>query len=422
MVVVRATCDTFEVLKECSVPGEYRHSGTDDHLDLREYNNEIELQANVPGGVVKFGASFSRAQSVYIGAALVGIQQVPRGELRRSDLRGNCEGALHFVRGAYIGAFAVRSASSGSYATAMDVFAASVGGSKTKDEELLRESGSLDACKMAKLGDAQAPVGCSSVVSLELREISESEGPTVHRQCKVGFGFVNGKCVPVESSTARACEEGQMHACDELCELGDSRGCGQLGLILEINKDHPEALAAYEKACEFGEYHACSRAGVMYSYGMGIAKDERRSTEYFRLACEGFDPDGCTNYGMALDLGRAISPHPAQARMMFQSACEAGNASGCFGYGYLLRTGRGGKPQPSLGDEQIVSAFEMGEEGYFEYGCTNGYGFACVALGAAYEFGLAGRPKSTEDAAMLYEQACESHPWGCRALKRMDLP
>jgi TPR repeat protein len=92
------------------------------------------------------------------------------------------------------------------------------------------------------------------------------------------------------------------------CELGDMRGCYELGALVITPKASPEFIAAgvkrfqavcSEGACDAGTkvmYSAatcaryvglaCERLGMHYDQGIGVTKDRKLATTAWQRACE----------------------------------------------------------------------------------------------------------------------------------------
>ncbi len=67
------------------------------------------------------------------------------------------------------------------------------------------------------------------------------------------------------------------------CELGEGKGCGDLGNLFHdgsIGKDLKEAARFYGRACTLNDYNGCILLGGMYGKGEGVRKSQILADEY----------------------------------------------------------------------------------------------------------------------------------------------
>lgn len=194
----------------------------------------------------------------------------------------------------------------------------------------------------------------------------------------------------------------------EACDLGEPRGCTDLGYIFEAGlngtSNLSKARSLYKQGCDGGNAHGCSNLGYLMEAGIGGPVDFTSAQDLYRRGCEGGNPRGCANLGVLFEHGRGIQKNLQSARNYYKQACEGDNAIGCTNLGYLFETGGGG-----VQDKAVA-------RGYYEQGCDGGNGIGCINLGTFYEFGIGG-PEDKSYARELYEFGCDAgEPRGCKNL------
>ena len=122
--VVRYDCMSFRVLKDCRAEGSYAYAPVTPKEDVVKLASRDEVAANLPVLGAKLSAGLERGKSIDIALVTVGKRRSTRQEAIVTDLHGNCGGATHVVRGAYIGAFAMTSGSVGKVQASAEVFGA----------------------------------------------------------------------------------------------------------------------------------------------------------------------------------------------------------------------------------------------------------------------------------------------------------
>src|SRR6185436_8705494 len=143
------------------------------------------------------------------------------------DLKGSCDGATHFVRGATVGAFAMDTGTKAKARAVAELFGASLGGGSSSAKEVQNKEGDLSDCSKASPDAEKAPSQCGAPLRLVLAAVTkaqpaaakpaekpaakpaESEGPKVEAAeegCPKGLVFAEGKCTAPASAPAYQCD------------------------------------------------------------------------------------------------------------------------------------------------------------------------------------------------------------------------
>jgi TPR repeat protein len=112
------------------------------------------------------------------------------------------------------------------------------------------------------------------------------------------------------------------------CDLGESSGCTNLGMLYlkghgAVERDPAAAVTALEKGCEGGSSHACQSLGRIYLMGLvGQTKDPHKAADLVFMACAGSDKEGGESQPESCVLFQQIAMGLAQA-------CDEGNVEAC---------------------------------------------------------------------------------------------
>ena len=104
--------------------------------------------------------------------------------------------------------------------------------------------------------------------------------------------------------------------------LGDLFRKGVPG-IMKPNFD--ESVRLFSQAKELGFLDAQGNLGVLYIYGQGVPKDERKAVALFRGGAEKGNPLCMYFYAMCFDGGVGVEKDPASARSWYVRAAQGGN-------------------------------------------------------------------------------------------------
>lgn len=79
------------------------------------------------------------------------------------------------------------------------------------------------------------------------------------------------------------------------CELGDARGCVELGWLKQAGSDaeQPDAFAAHTKACNLGSVQGCLSAAALQYHGIGAPAAPEQAEQVARSWCEKGSPEAC---------------------------------------------------------------------------------------------------------------------------------
>jgi len=441
LVVVSYDCGKLKLLTDCSVGSDpYTFVGitTKEQMISLESSDEIRATFPLTGAALsgKIGGELARGATLDVGLAIVGKRSSTKTYVLRSELRGQCDGATHFVRSTTVGAFAMRTGTKGAVRAAADLFGV-VQASSTSAQQIENRDGSLDACRAAKIDADKAPAQCGTPLRLELRDV-RSEAPPASAlsaealeipRCPKGLvAAESGVCVPKQSGVLHLCapedpadcgvqcERGSLSSCAILgrsyaigrgvphdvpkaktiltaaCDKGSAQACGRLAEVHFAEKDIARATALFEKSCAAGWFTACETAGRIGFALPGAAKIDVFSM--FKRSCAGGDPEGCWGLGSLFATGLGVKKSDTEAYPYFRRACEGGARLGCVSLAKLIDTGVDGKN----GDPAAAAKL-------LDNSCERGFFDACSALASYYLEGR-GVAKDDDKAEKLLERAC----------------
>jgi len=420
----------LRLLSDCHLDGKYGFIGVNTKEQIVQLLSADEIKANLPaeglGIVAKLGAELGRSQALDVAIVMVGKRKTTWATATKQDLKGDCAAATHFVRGATIGAFAMRTGAKGQARSVAEVFGASAGASVSSDKRVQSTDGLLDACRNATPESNTPPAQCGALIRLELVRLEEGEQAGAKTaaasasegrnaavatdsdadSCPQGFVFSNGKCSRPSEATTHACEPGDVRDCSVQCEKGDAVSCDTLGYMFSngdgVTKNAKEALALFKKACELGSAHGCLNLGVVYGTGDGIAKDPQRAVDLYAQSCRDGQALGCRYAGLAYFSGQwGVPADYARGAKFEETGCNAGDHLCCNEIGVVYEKGLAGFAK------DLARA-----AGYYKMSCDGGEAIACGNLAFMLETG-AGMPKNPDIAGKMYEAACNWNPNQC---------
>lgn len=388
VAVVAYDCSSLRLLKACSLDGVYGFLGVSKKEEVVQLENKDELRANLPTFGAALGKSFSaeleRGSTLDVAMVLIGKKRTTVRSMTRDGLRGGagCEGATHFVRGAFVGAFALQLGTRGKVAAAASVFAA---GSSTSSKLSKYRDGQPETCSQVHAGAETAPETCAALLRLELVALGAASQPAA-RPDKLQMQADDAQCPAGMVRTAGKCAE-PVKERPHLCKWDDATDCAE--------------------QCSRGDLGSCNNLGLAYSQGAGVAKDEARAAELYKKACDGGHAGGCNNLAAKHFFGVAGQRDLAAAAASTTRACDLGDALGCANLGNDYANGWG---VPKDGARAVALS---------KQGCDGGESFACSVLGSLYERGE-GVPKDEARAASVYKRGCDGGDAGaCSYLARL---
>lgn len=253
---------------------------------------------------------------------------------------------------------------------------------------------------------------------------------------------------------ARACEGGDVEACDRLgaaywsgygvaqhrfhalslweytCARGIGSACEQAadvyadGKLLRPNPERVDALL--ERGCAADRATACTRLGALAMTGRTSTPNPRRAVKLWRKACSGGDADGCRQLALATIEGRGTSQDPEAGIALLVGACDAKSAEACRQLAGFHRAGIFVPKSEAEAEKAELRACEFGDgtsctelglrarstgeaevaRKHLEAGCTRGDPRGCALLGDLHALGADGVPIDPDRAAQAYAEAC----------------
>ena len=195
------------------------------------------------------------------------------------------------------------------------------------------------------------------------------------------------------------------------CDHGDPSGCAGQAALFD-KRDHPDALALYQRACDHHHWVACSRLAYVRASGLdGGVMDLATAVPLYERSCDHYELDACNNLGAIYAAGNGIAQDATKAKAYYQRACDGGNASGCKNLVAPIVPVRP-PPTPTDGSQDETACEPL--EGTAQAACFNN-------IGVAYEKGWTsnrkrrtGLKQDKTKAAALYRKACDlGEPSGC---------
>jgi TPR repeat protein len=442
----------MKLLKDCHIDGKYGFIGVNTKEQVVSLESDEEIKANLPGGglgiLAKIGAEIGRSQSLDIALVMVGKKKTTWGHASKQEVKGDCSGATHFIRGATVGAFAMRSGAKGKARTVAELFGAGLDASASSGKSIQNADGTLEACRKAAPEAEQPPSQCGALLRIELVKLDEQPKPTdapktdeataaadsQSESCPAGFVFSAGKCARPEADQAHVCKSGDVRDCTLQCEKGSApscdilgymfvtgagvtknpsegatlfqkacngghaNGCFNFGVVLQngqgVPKDEAKAMSLFDKACSDGVAIGCDAAAVNYYYGKGVAQDGLRAAKLFALGCRGGARNSCSNLGAMYNGGIVVPKNEKLAANLFKLACDGGVAVGCGNFAYMVEFGKGVTRDAPLAAKiyERACAVQTSE---------------CVWLGAVHQAGI-GVKKDSKRALAEFRKSCDA--------------
>ncbi len=135
----------------------------------------------------------------------------------------------------------------------------------------------------------------------------------------------------------------------------------------KMSEDMKKDPQRYERECNQGNMHSCTREGVMTAFGTwGHKKDYIRARGFLEKACNGGDHEGCKELAVLYQYGRGVAKDEKKALSLHSKACEAKNSTACYFAAELHQYGRGTKKDQAKAREYLSKA------------CASGYRSACT--------------------------------------------
>jgi len=469
VAVVAYDCKTIKLLKACKLGGSYGFAGVSRKEDVIQITSSDELAANLPLSSVTLGGEVKRGSSIDLALILVGKKGTTVAEAGKPELTGSCDGATHFVKGAFVGAFAMATGTNGKVRAVAEMFGASASAASASEKKTANKDGDLEACRKATADAASPPDQCQAAIRVELvplvAERAAGDGKAGAKEeglknpCPQGMVLSGGKCSTPEKVETHLCDPKNAKECVEQCDKGDPGSCLHLAYLHRSGKDVPKdiekASSLFQKSCDGGVARACYAKGDELMVVRMNAKDEGAKTEarikaeqYYNKACELGDGWVCWNIAdwYLREGSLAVFPKdPARAASLVRRGCNLGYAYSCSTLaGMLIKGEHTTKDVPAALDllrracdggrledcEAIGNVYRKGEavpkdgnkaiESYTR-SCRMGGMRACNSAGVIYAKGD-GVPKDLNKAREMYEKGCPVESYGydaCNSLGEM---
>lgn len=411
----------LRLLKDCHIDGEYGFIGVNTKEQVVRLLTAEEVKANLPGAglgiLAKIGGELGQSQALEIAIVMVGKKKTTWATASKKDLKGQCAGATHFVRGATIGAFAMRSAAKGRASTVAEIFGAGASAAASKSSDLANKDGLIDACRKAMPDSNTPPQQCGSLIRLELVALDDgdtqqkpkADGPTVVKNeeseaCPPGFVFSGGKCTKPEMAESHVCKFGDVQDCSVQCDKGNTGSCDALGVMFaqgkNVSANAVEAAKLFVKACKGGESNGCYNLAIALYNGSGLPVAKDKAHVLARKACLDGHAQACGMAARQYHFGDGVPEDLTNAAKLYLQACKGGDKSSCSELGVMAHAGQGMKQ-----DDRIAA-------GLFKMACDGGASIGCSNLGYLVEVGK-GVKQDARLAAAIYEKACRENTAEC---------
>jgi TPR repeat protein len=483
VAVLSYTCKGIQVLPDCKLDGSYKFAEIAIKKETLDIDQSSDLSATLPVAMVEISAEIKRGLKLQLAYAMIGrsTQQGDEGEVWKGDLKPDkaCEGATHYVRQAWMGAFDFGTATEGSVAGGVKTMGAGAEGSSKSAKKLGRTDGVMGDCK-ANSGDAprdNPPGGCNAIVRLVLGPVVQKKPATkadsepeptsttaskpekVLNTCTQGYvRDSKGQCKLKSAAKSYLCDPKDANECAEQCNKGSAESCHNAARAQFAKGKHASfaeaqeaAIPFYEKGCEGDYYPSCN--SYAFSFLSGKTPNRARAKELHQKACKGGEPNSC----MALAAGAEsamFSDNPgnfkADHTLAFkytQQACALGSGYACSalakryieGKGVMQNTDEGLKTlERSCAKRNFSACFEWSQ--YLVTGKAGAtpnpkkgfsiqkdlcekqnYGVACVAAGEVVRKGVKDVKKEPEQAKRFFDHACNNLNFAqaCAALGQM---
>ena len=426
VAVVNYSCKSIEVLPDCKLDGSYGFMGMTRKEQLVRLENADEVRANLPLSGVSISAELDRGSTIDIAMIIIGKQRTTWEGPTAKDLKGKCEGATHYVRGAVVGAFAVDTGTRAKARAAAEVFGAGASTASSSKKDVKTKEGDMKACSNAKPSSDSAPDQCGAPIRLVLAPIEKAalKGPpdkpveekpkavakAEEHECPAGMVYTDGKCTTPASAPAYQCKSGDESECKAQCDKGHAGSCGSLGVILANKRDYAGGAAALKKACDGDDADGCTNLGMLHEKGLGMTADVAGAVKLFEKGCSGGDAVGCTELGRSYQLGNGgLTADLAKAAELYEQGCDGGNMVGCAFSGAAYLDGKG------------VTADPVKSAAFYKRACEGGHGESCGQVGEAYEVGR-GVGTNAIIAEMMYRRGCfRGADLACVGLARLQI-
>jgi len=163
-------------------------------------------------------------------------------------------------------------------------------------------------------------------------------------------------------------------------------------------RDDPQKRPAQQLAeCQAGgppSASACMLAGLTYSQGWGVAKDQAKAAGFFKKSCEAGHTMACEEYGRTPQGQADPNASNATVAQYLKKCATPTGADACY---QLAENYEGGTGVP----QDIKKAEQL-----YRQACDKGQGVACDTIARWYRLGQNGLPKDLPQALAFLDKAC----------------
>ncbi|MBX3190855.1 MAG: sel1 repeat family protein [Labilithrix sp.] len=430
VAIVSYSCSGFKLLKECKVDGTYGFLGMSKKEQVVQLTNADEVKANLPLGGIGISGEVARGSSLDVAMIMVGKVKTTWAKVQADELKGECDGATHFVKGAMVGAFVMQTGTKGQVKTAAQMFGAGGSGSSTSEKSVKNKDGDIADCAKASPDDKRAPAQCQAFIRLELKAIAPKKAATAAAEppppepkaasaevaaaeptCPKGLVMAEGKCTEPANAAAYLCNASNANECVEQCGKGNGGSCGAAGALYVsgrggAGRDEVKARELFNKGCTASDVKSCTNLGVLLAQGRGGAKDAAGAAKNFEKGCADADALACGMLGTLYQTGDGVAKDEAKATALLTKGCEGGNDHACGAAGKML-----------LAAKDMPKAID-----FMKKACDGTQGQSCTDLGQIHETGGQGVSKNPIMAKLLYQRGCfRGSMQGCVDQGRLEL-
>ncbi len=400
VAVVAYSCQGLKLLKDCHIDGEYGFIGMTRKEQVVRLANADEVRANLPLSGAQIGGEMQRGSTLDIAMIMVGKKRTTWSEPSKSDLKGSCEGATHYVRGATVGAFVVEMGTEAKLRAAAELFGAGAESGSSSQKQMRNKDGDPSDCSKSNPDSDKPPAQCGAPIRLVLAPIAAApaaaaEKPAgaavaVEPACPAGMVMADGKCTTPASAKNYECKPGDVGDCTDQCDKGNAASCYQLGESylhgVGTAADTTKARPALEKGCNGDDPRACHDLGLL----LVQIKAGAEAPKFFEKACAAGVAASCGELGKA-----TLSADPAKAAVLLEKGCNGGDHRACGAAATLFAQGQGGV------EKNLARAF-----GLYLRACQGGVAESCSEVGKLHELGVPGASTSPMLAEFVYRSGC----------------
>ncbi|BAF70871.1 conserved hypothetical protein [Nitratiruptor sp. SB155-2] len=118
------------------------------------------------------------------------------------------------------------------------------------------------------------------------------------------------------------------------CQKGAGSACTQIGYMYDkafnLPKDDYQAVKYYSLGCELGDQRGCVNLGVMWEKEQAnLKRDPKKIMQLFSDACEEEYGVGCYFLGLSYEEGKLVKKDLTKAYHYYHQACNLGVEEAC---------------------------------------------------------------------------------------------